>query len=113
MEGIEKICCLDGNNSALETAALMNNNNQWMNNPFMYLIWLAFFGKNGFGGNGNCDAMQLSELMSRINQVQTQMSDSFNAQNTNNIIASNHDAISTGFAGVQAGIANSINNDTI
>lgn len=113
MEGIDKICCLDGNNSALETAALMNNNNQWMNNPFMYLIWLAFFGKNGFGGNGNCDAMQLSELMSRINQVQTQMSDSFNAQNTNNIIASNHDAINTGFAGVQAGIANSINNDTI
>lgn len=26
-----------------EAMALTNSNNNWMNNPFMYLIWLAFF----------------------------------------------------------------------
>lgn len=32
-----------------EAMALTNSNNNWMNNPFMYLIWLAFFGGDGFG----------------------------------------------------------------
>ena len=30
-----------------EAMALTNSNNNWMNNPFMYLIWLAFFGGDG------------------------------------------------------------------
>lgn len=29
------------------------NNNNFMNNPFFYLIWLAYMGGNGFGGFGN------------------------------------------------------------
>lgn len=54
MDTIEKIYCMDRGNSGLETAALMNGGmNNWMNNPFMYLIWLAFMGGNGFGFGGN------------------------------------------------------------
>lgn len=50
----DKVYCFDnpGGNNCAEMMALMNNNN-WANNPFMYLIWLAFFGGNGFGGYGN------------------------------------------------------------
>ena len=33
-------------------AALWAMNNNWMNNPFMYLILLAMFGGNGYFGNG-------------------------------------------------------------
>ena len=40
-----------GNDNAA-LAAMMNNNN-WMNNPFAYLIWLIFAGRM-FGDN-NCD----------------------------------------------------------
>lgn len=36
------------NYSLADMAAVSGQNNAWMNNPFMYLIWLAFFG----GGNG-------------------------------------------------------------
>lgn len=49
------------------TAALLNNNmNNWGNNPFMYLIFLALFGRgwNGFGGNGNVQAAELSAQIS-------------------------------------------------
>jgi len=39
-------------------AALMNNGgrnqNQWMNNPFAYLMFLALFRNGGFGWNNNC-----------------------------------------------------------
>lgn len=57
--------CPDNNNNLAETMALMNSNNNWNNNPFLYLIWLAFFGGNGFGWNKN----QNNEDLSR--QVQT------------------------------------------
>ena len=31
-----------------------NNNEAWMNNPFIYLVWLALLGNGGFfGGNRN------------------------------------------------------------
>ena len=43
-----------------EAMALTNSNNNWMNNPFMYLIWLAFF-----GGDGN--ALTQAELQEGFN----------------------------------------------
>jgi hypothetical protein len=59
--------CPDSNNSLAETMALMNTGaNSWNNNPFMYLIWLAFFGGNGFGwGNREGDqytSRQIAQL---------------------------------------------------
>lgn len=36
-----------------------NANDNWMNNPFIYLVWLALLGGNGpFGGRGNDAAVQ-------------------------------------------------------
>ena len=108
----EKVYCLGNDNNAAEMAAIMNNGaNQW-NNP-MWLLWALLFGFGRNGMNGFDGGIQGAELMSRLNQMQTQMSDSFNAANTNGIISSNHDAINTGFAGVQAGLANAINSGTI
>lgn len=64
--------CPDSNNSLAETMALMNTGaNSWNNNPFMYLIWLAFFGGNGFGwGNREGDqytSRQIAQLQDTIN----------------------------------------------
>lgn len=48
---------MDNNLSYADFAAMSNNgaNGQW-NNPFIYLLWMMFFGGNngfGWGGNGN------------------------------------------------------------
>ena len=48
---------MDNNMSYADFAAMSNNgaNGQW-NNPFIYLLWMMFFGNggNGFGfGGGN------------------------------------------------------------
>ena len=62
----EKVYCYDhpsayNNHDALAIAAMagrnnedplamasMMNNNQWMNNPFIYLVFLMMFGNGGF-----------------------------------------------------------------
>jgi len=67
-----------------ETFALMNNNGGFgnsFNNPFFYLIWLAMFGGNGFGGfgnnnaNANAAAIQNSELLDQISSLREQIGD--------------------------------------
>jgi len=65
--------------STAETMALMNGGcNNWMNNPFMYLIWLAFFGGgNGFGW-GNRNAAQGVELSGQVAQLQQSVNDNHN-----------------------------------
>jgi hypothetical protein len=92
-ETTEKIYCMPENNNATELMALMNGNN-WNNNPFIYLIWLAFFGGNGFGwGNKNNDASQINEVS---RQVAT-LSDNINNNHNNNLalqaINGNRDAL--------------------
>lgn len=65
-ETVEKIYCCDrgDNDNALAAAILANSNNRygygdfgmnnWMNNPFAYLMFLALFRNGGFGfGDGN------------------------------------------------------------
>lgn len=78
MEETSKIFMLpDNKNNTAETMALMNGGcNNWMNNPFMYLIWLAFFGGNGFGwGNKNT---QNTGLQDQITQLQQSVNDNHN-----------------------------------
>lgn len=50
-----------------EAMALTNSNNNWMNNPFMYLIWLAFFGGDGFGFGRRGNALTQAELQEGLN----------------------------------------------
>lgn len=83
-ETVEKIYCCDrdNNDNALAAAILANGNNRrddwgpmaammgggmnnWMNNPFAYLMFLAFT-RNGFGNDNNNAALEA---------IRTQMQD--------------------------------------
>ena len=79
MDNVEKVICCDRGNDALAYAAMANNKgndpmalaammngglggaNQWLNNPFLYLIFLAMFGGNGFGFGNNRNGLQDAE----------------------------------------------------
>lgn len=81
----EKVVCYGHpgayqNNTALETAALMNgglNGNQMWNNPMMYLVWMwmmRWMNGNGYGNDGNMvnaeglnfNSRALSQLQSTV-----------------------------------------------
>lgn len=91
-ETTEKVYCMPENNNTAELMALMNGNN-WNNNPFMYLIWLAFFGGNGFGWGNRNDSSQVNEVS---RQVAT-LADNLNNNHNNNLalqaINGNRDAL--------------------
>lgn len=62
---------MEGNtdNSAL-WASMLNNGSQWMNNPWIYFVFLALFGRNGglFGnGNGVADASLAQQVQDNHN----------------------------------------------
>ncbi len=65
-----------GSNDPMAMAAMMNNS-QWMNNPFIYLVFLMMFGRNGLWGN-NGNGLQDAEIQSKLNQLSTQMQDGNN-----------------------------------
>lgn len=61
-------------------AAMMNNN--WMNNPFAYIMFLALLRNGGFGwGNesGAGHATQGIEAQAQLNAIRTQLQDNQNA----------------------------------
>lgn len=91
----EKVYCYDhpsayNNHDALAIAAMagrnnedplamasMMNNNQWMNNPFIYLVFLMMFGNGGFWGNRN--GLQGAEIQSQLDSLRSQMADNQNS----------------------------------
>lgn len=109
----EKIYCCDrGDNDNALTAAIlagnnrrddwgpvaaMLNNNNWMNNPFAYIMFLALF-RNGFGGWGNGDgagpATQGIETQAQLNAIRTQLQDNQNADCIKSAIQGNGFALS-------------------
>lgn len=115
----EKIICMDkGNNDALAYAAMANNRsqdpmammaamngsmgaNQWMNNPFIYLVFLMMFGRNGLWGNNG--GVQDAEIQSKLNQLSTQMQDGNNTSLLMDAIRGNTTAVGQ--------LANSLNCD--
>lgn len=74
---VEKIYCTD-NNDALLASVMGKNNNQWMNNPFIYLVFLMMFGRNGLWGN-NANGVQNAEIQGQLNAIRNQMSDNQNS----------------------------------
>lgn len=118
MEGIEKIICCDrGDNDNALAAAIMANGrrddnnlwplammnggfgaNNWMNNPFAYLMFLALFRNGGFGGwgdgNGTGVATQGIETQAQLNAIRTQLQDNQNADCIKSAIQGNAFAIS-------------------
>lgn len=119
---------MDSSNFSLSDLAAVNGNsngmNNWMNNPFMYLIWLAYMGNGGFGlgnrNNGAVDATQNAEVMAQLNSLREQIQDN---QNTNAIQSSVNDNASAlnninngmglGFASTTAGINSASMNNVI
>ena len=99
-ETVEKIYCCDrdNNDNVLTAAILANGNNRrddwgpmaammgggmnnWMNNSFAYLMFLALFrnGGFGFGGDGAGVATQGIETQAQLNAIRTQLQDNQNA----------------------------------
>lgn len=70
----------DSSNSPLEMAALLNNQNSWTNNPFIYLVWMMMF-RNGFWGNENGQVNDVSR------QVAT-LADTVNTNHNNDLVMS-------------------------
>ena len=108
----EKIYCCDrGDNDNALAAAIMANgnnrrddwgpmaammNNNWMNNPFAYLMFLALFRNGGFGGwgNGAGPATQGIETQAQLNAIRTQLQDNQNADCIKSAVQGNAFAIS-------------------
>ena len=99
-ETVEKIYCYDrdNNDNALAAAILANGNNRrddwgpmaammgggmnnWMNNPFAYLMFLAFT-RNGFGNDNNNAALEAIRTQMQDNQnsslIMSALGDGFN-----------------------------------
>lgn len=119
-ETVEKIYCCDrdNNDNALAAAILANGNNrrddwgpmaaammnnagwnqnQWMNNPFAYLMFLALFRNGGFGfgdGHGAGVATQGIEMQAQLNAIRTQLQDNQNADCIKQTIQGNGFALS-------------------
>lgn len=85
MEGEKIVCCDNGRSDALAYAmgAVNNKGNDplamaaMMNNPFIYLVFLMMFGRNGLWGN-NGSGVQDAEIQAKLNQLSTQMQDGNN-----------------------------------
>ena len=79
-------------------AAMMNGSlggaNQWLNNPFLYLIFLAMFGGNGFGF-GNRNGLQDAEIQGQIQSLRSQMADNHNSDLLMQAIKGNNEALTT------------------
>ena len=115
MEPVERIYCCDrdNNDNTLTAAILANGNNRrddwgpmaammsggmnnWMNNPFAYIMFLALFRNGGFGfnGDGTGAATQGIETQAQLNAIRTQLQDNQNADCIKSAIQGNGFAIS-------------------
>lgn len=113
-EVTEKIYCCDrgDNDNALAVAILAGNNrrddwgpmaammsggmNNWMNNLFAYLMFMALLrnGGFGFGGDGAGTATQGIETQAQLNAIRTQLQDNQNADCIKSAIQGNGFALS-------------------
>lgn len=113
-ETVEKIYCCDrdNNDNALAAAILSNGNNRrddwgpmaaimgggmnnWMNNPFAYLMFMALLRNGGFGfGDGVGTATQGIETQAQLNAIRTQLQDNQNADCIKSAVQGNGFAIS-------------------
>jgi hypothetical protein len=75
-----------------------NNANEWMNNPFIYLVWLALLGNNGgiFGGNRG------AELQGTI--TRSDLFEGFNNQDVNGQLRGITNGMCDGFYAINNGL---------
>lgn len=75
-----------------------NDNANWMNNPFIYLVWLALLGNGGFFGNRNNDAAVQGAL------TRSDLFEGFNNQDVNGQLRGITNGICDGFYAVNTGM---------
>lgn len=79
-----------------EAAMMSGGMNNWINNPFAYIMFLALFRNGGFGfnGDGTGAATQGIETQAQLNAIRTQLQDNQNADCIKSAIQGNGFAIS-------------------
>ena len=84
------VMAMNGNNNAMA---------EWMNNPFIYLVWLAVLGRGGiFGGNGAGDPAVQGAL------TRSDLFEGFNNQDVNGQLRGITNGICDGFYAVNNGL---------
>jgi hypothetical protein len=87
---------MSGRMNVADIMAMLGGNgaNSWMNNPFIWMVFLVLFGNGGFGfgNNGRGNVTAQGEL------TRAEMVDGFNNQNLQNDVRSAISAITQGFA---------------
>ncbi len=92
-----------GHEYSLSDIAALNGNNDgmaaWMNNPFIYLVWLAVLGRGGlFGGTGAGDAAVQGAL------TRSDLFEGFNTQDINAQLRGITNGLCDGFYAVNSGM---------
>ena len=92
-----------GHEYSLADIAAANGNNDgmaaWMNNPFIYLVWLAVLGRGGiFGGNGAGDPAVQGAL------TRSDLFEGFNNQDVNGQLRGITNGICDGFYAINSGL---------
>lgn len=91
----------DGLSAADVMAMTKDSGSEWMNNPFIYLVWLALLGNGGiFGNRGASDAATQGAL------TRSDLFEGFNTQDINGQLRGITSGICDGFYAVNTGMLN-------
>lgn len=94
----------DGLTAADVMALTKDSGDSWMNNPFIYLVWLALLGNGGLGGFGGRDSAALQGAVTR-----SDLFEGFNNQDVNGQLRGITNGICDGFYAVNTGMLNGFN----
>ena len=90
----------DGLSAADVMAMTKDSGSEWMNNPFIYLVWLALLGNGGIFGNRGTDAATQGAL------TRSDLFEGFNTQDINGQLRGITSGICDGFYAVNTGMLN-------
>lgn len=90
----------DGLSAADVMAMTKDSGSEWMNNPFIYLVWLALLGNGGIFGNRGADAATQGAL------TRSDLFEGFNTQDINGQLRGITSGICDGFYAVNTGMLN-------
>lgn len=90
----------DGLSAADVMAMTRNEGSEWMNNPFIYLVWLALLGNGGIFGNRGSDAATQGAI------TRSDLFEGFNNQDVNGQLRGITSGLCDGFYAVNSGMLN-------
>jgi len=89
-----------------------NANNNFMNNPFFYLIWLAYMNGNGFGGFGNNTGANMATIEAAKADIIQNTQAVNDAQTLSQQIRGIANGISEGFSSTTFALNNALKDNT-